>query len=82
MYLKTFLIQLGFNIVLYAIFCNQLNIEFMNILTLVIHVTFLTMICNYVSCLAQHRHKQKYNPEWFFIPILQWKEIKQSLYHI
>ena len=81
MYLKTFLVQLGFNILLYATFCNQLNIEVTNIFSLIIHVTFFTMICNYASCLVQHRYEQKYNPEWFFIPMLQWSEIKQSLHH-
>ena len=80
MYFKMFLLQLGFNIALYMVFYNELNIAFLNLLSLIIHVTFLTMIINYICCLVQHRHEQKFNPEWFFIPILQWSEIKQSLY--
>ena len=53
--------------------------ELMNIFPLIIHVTFLTMVCNYVSCLVQHRHEQKFNPEWFFLPAISWADIKRVL---
>jgi len=79
MYFKMFLLQLGFNIALYMVFYNELNIAFLNLLSLIIHVTFLTMIINYICCFIQQRHKQKYNPEWFFQPAVSINDIKQVL---
>jgi len=77
--LKAFVLQIGLNLALYTIFLKQFSLDFMNIFSLIIHVTFLTMVLNYICCLLQERHKRKYNPEWFFNPVIKWNEIKQSL---
>ena len=79
MLLKSFILQLGLNIIFYSIFCNQLYNNPVLILPLIIHVTFVTMIFNYISCYLKNKHNQKLNPEWFFIPSISWEEFKQSL---